>query len=114
MTVFRFALAAFLAVLVPYTVLVISRHGLGLLAVYFGDIARMDWPGQFNLDFFGFLLLSGLWTAWRNAFSPAGLGLALVAVFGGMGFLASYLLILAFATRGDIRVVLLGPSRSGV
>ena len=32
----------------------------------------MTWPGQFNFDFFGFLILSATWTAWRNQFSALG------------------------------------------
>ena len=49
----------------------------------------MTWPGQFNFDFFGFLILSATWTAWRNQFSAPGLGLALVALFGGIPFLTT-------------------------
>jgi hypothetical protein len=41
-----------------YTVIVINNHGIGLLPVFFGDMAEMGWPGQFNLDFMCFLALS--------------------------------------------------------
>ena len=68
----------------------------------------MGWPGQFNLDFFCFLLLSGLWVSWRGRFRPAALGLGLLAVFGGMLVLAIYLLIALSRSEGDIRKVLLG------
>jgi len=56
--------------------------------------------------------LSATWTAWRNQFSAAGLGLALVALFGGIPFLTTYLLYLSYQTKGDIRVMLLGEGRS--
>ena len=83
-----------------------------LLPTFFGDILAMTWPGQFNFDFLGFLILSATWTAWRNQFSAASRGLALVALFGGIPFLTTYLLYLSFQTRGDIRVMLLGEGRS--
>lgn len=112
MNLFRLFLATCLTVIVGYTLVTISNHGLNLLPVFFGDMAEMAWPGQFNLDFFCFLLLSGLWVAWRHHFSPAGLGLALVAVFGGMPFLSTYLLVTSFRSGGDIRVMMLGEARA--
>lgn len=108
MAAFRLGLVAFWAVLLIYTGIVISNHGMGLFPIFFGDIAAMTWPGQFNLDFMGFLLLSGLWTAWRNGFSGLGLALGVVAIFGGIGFLAPYLLYLTFQTNGDVRSLLMG------
>lgn len=75
-------------------------------------MAAMTWPGQFNLDFFCFLLLSGLWLAWRHDFSPAGLALGLVALFGGMLFLSAYLLIATGTAAGDIRKIMLGERRA--
>jgi hypothetical protein len=50
--------------------------------------------------------------AWRHQFSAAGLGLGLVAVFGGMLFLAVYLLVAGVPARGDLRVLLLGAQRA--
>ena len=101
----------FVVCLTLYSCVTISRHGLGLLPIFFGDMAAMTWPGQFNFDFFGFLLLSGIWTAWRNNFSGKGLGLGLLAVFGGMLFLSLYLLYLSYKTQGDIKAMMLGESR---
>jgi len=105
---FRLFLLACLAVIVGYTSVTIAGHGWNLLPVFFGQMAAMGWPGQFNLDFFCFLLLSGLWVAWRGSFRPAAIALGLVAVFGGMLFLSIFLLFLLSRTRGDIRQVLLG------
>lgn len=112
MTAFRTILVALWVVLAGYTAVVIARYGLGLLPVFFGDIARVTWPGQFNLDFLCFLILSALWTAWRNAFSAGGLMLAIVAFFGGAGFLLPYLLFLTFREGGDPVQVLAGAQRS--
>jgi len=112
-TLFRSLLAAMLIAVSIYTALVIAQHGWNLFPIFFGDIAAMTWPGQFNVDFTGFLILSALWTAWRNHFSPLGLALAAVAFVGGMMFLTIYLLVVSGQTKGDIRAVLLGPRRAG-
>ena len=76
MFVLRIVLVVHLVALTVYTAIVIGNHGWNLLPVFFGDISAMGWPGQFNLDFMGFLALSALWTAWRNNFSALGLLLA--------------------------------------
>lgn len=111
MTLFRLFLGTCLAVILIYTGFTIAHHGWNLIPIFFGDMAAMGWPGQFNLDFFGFLLLSGIWTAWRGHFRPVSLLLALIAVFGGMLFLSLYLLMLSYWCRGDARLIILGPRR---
>ena len=52
---------------------------------FFGDMSELTWPGQFNLDFMGFLSLAALWLAWRHEFSPMGLLLGVIGFFGGIG-----------------------------
>ena len=108
MNFFRGFLILLWAILAAYTAVVLSKQGLNLFPYFFGDMAKVEWPGQFNLDFMMFLSLSALWTAWRHKFSAAGLGLAVVAFFGGIGFLAPYLLYLSFKTGGDAKAILLG------
>lgn len=105
---FRIFLILSWVILAGYTGVVISEHGLNLLPVFFGDMQAMGWPGQFNLDFMIFLALSALWTAWRNNFSAVGIGLAVIAFFGGAGFLLPYLFILSVQGRGNIRIILTG------
>lgn len=112
MAAFRILLIAAWIVLAAYTAMVVAAHGFNLLPVFFGDIAKIGWPGQFNLDFLCFLILSALWTAWRNAFSASGMALGLLAFFGGAGFLFPYLLFLSVQTRGDTGLMLLGPTRA--
>ena len=112
MTAFRILLSTMILVLFAYTGIVGANHGWNLLPIFFGDILRMAWPGQFNLDFTCFLLLSGTWLAWRHHFSPMGLVLGLLGVFGGTAVLAPYLLIASYSVRGDIRALLLGKSRA--
>jgi len=95
-----------------YTVVVGLEHGWGLLPIFFGDIAAMTWPGQFNCDFMSFLSLSALWLAWRHEFSPAGIALGVLGLFGGMMVLAPYLLWASARADGDAAVLLLGPVRA--
>ena len=112
MTAFRLLLIALLLTIIGYTAIVVAEHGFTLIPVFFGDIAAFGWPGQFNVDFATFLVLSALWVAWRHQFSAIGLILAVPAAFGGMLFLATYLLIASYAANGDARVLLLGQGRA--
>ena len=112
MIAFRALLLAIFLGIVGYTTVTIANHGIGLLPIFFGDMAAMAWPGQFNFDFMCMLLLSATWVAWRNAFMPLGLVLALFAAFGGALFLSAYLLIMSFQVDGDVRKLLLGPTRA--
>lgn len=111
MAAFRVVLAVIFVTIVSYTSVVVANHGLDLFPVFFGDIAKMTWPGQFNLDFLGFLTLSGLWLAWRHDFSPFGLALGVLGFFGGAPVLTAYLFVASFAVDGDVSVLLLGASR---
>ncbi len=108
MTAFRALLVLIFCAIAIYTGIVASQYGMNLLPVFFGDMARFAWPGQFNLDFLCMLTLSGLWVAWRGRFSPAGIALGLAAFFGGALFLSAYLLIESFRAGGDARALLLG------
>ena len=112
MTAFRAWLAVILVTLGIYTALVTAEHGMNLFPYFFGDMARLGWPGQFNLDFMFMLSLSALWVAWRHEFSGAGFALGVLAFFGGAMFLSIYLLLAARAAGGDTRVLLVGPSRA--
>ena len=105
---FRLFLSVLLLVLVVYTGVVIARHCADFVSVFFGDMARMGWAGQFNLDFMGMLLLSALWMAWRHRFSVVGIALALLAGTAGTPFLCIYLLVQSVRHRGDARALLLG------
>ena len=112
MTLFRVYLVAVLLGLAGYTLVVGMNHGWGLLPIFFSNIAEMSWSGQFNLDFMAFLGLSGIWVAWRHQFTGGGIALGVVAFFGGMMFLAPYLLWASTKSDGDARVLLLGGKRA--
>ena len=113
MSAFRTLLIVMWVVVMAYTAVVVANHGMGLLGIFFGDIATMTWPGQFNLDFLCMLTLSGLWVAWRHRFSPAGMGLGVLALFGGIVFLSTYLLVVSWRTDADIEQILLGRRVAG-
>lgn len=112
MAAFRILLAILFLVLLGYTLMVGQQHGYNLLPVFFADIAQIGWPGQFNVDFSTFLVLSALWVAWRNHFSAVALVLAVIAFFAGGLFLTAYLLIVSWQTKGDLAAMLLGSRRA--
>ncbi|MDX2211011.1 MAG: hypothetical protein SFV20_11740 [Sphingopyxis sp.] len=112
MLLFRLFLLTAIAVIGAYTAITISNHGINLLPIFFGDMAKMGWPGQFNLDFLFFLLLAMIWIAWRHQFSAAGLALAALVPAGGMPYVATYLLVHSYRTNGDVAALLLGPGRA--
>ena len=112
MTAFRASLIAMWVGIAVYTAIVVAEYGFNLFPYFFGDMMKLGWPGQFNLDFLCMLALSGLWTAWRNGFSGAGIALGMLAFLGGAWFLTTYLLVLLSQTRGDLREVLVGRARA--
>ncbi len=108
MKLFPSLLFTMLAVLLCYTGIVIATHGLNLLPVFFGDMAKMAWPGQFNLDFLTMLTLSASWTVWRNGFTANAWILAVAAFFLGGVFLTAYLLWLYRKHDGDWTTIIVG------
>ena len=112
MSLLRLYALIFLIVLTVYTGIVIVNHGANLVPVFFNDMKAMAWPGQFNLDFMGFLILSALWVGWRHEYSLTGWLLTPLALFGGMLFLTAYLLIMSFRVNGDLKALLIGEGRA--
>ena len=108
----RLILAAIFIAISVYTIITISEHGWSLFPVFFGDMAAMGWPGQFNFDFMCFLILSGLWVSWRHHFSVLGLILGLFAFLGGALFLSAYLFINSYKVNGNLNALLLGTQRA--
>lgn len=112
MNVFRIILALLTIAIVIITIVVGINHGWDLFSIFVGEILALTWSGQFNFDFWCFLVLSGIWVAWRNNFTPGAIVLGLVAHVGGIMFLAPYLLFLTYSCNGDMKVILLGESRT--
>lgn len=112
MKAFRLLLISYIVGILIVTGIVGFKHGWNLLPIFFGDMASLTWPGQFNFDFMCFLILSGLWLAWRHHFSPGGIVLGVLGIFGGMMLLAPYLLLMSLKTNGDFKELLLGVDRA--
>jgi len=112
MAAFRIFLVAIFLIIAGYTGVVVSNYGMGLLPIFFGDMAKVEWPGQFNLDFMCMLSLSGLWISWRHKFSGIGIILGIIAFFGGALFLSAYLFVESFRVRGDMKTLTLGQDRA--
>lgn len=111
MRAFQLLMIIFIFGIFSITGLVGLKHGWNLLPIFFGDMISLTWPGQFNFDFLCFLILSGLWLAWRHGFSTGGILLGILGVFGGIMLLAPYLLVMSLKARGDIKLLLLGEQR---
>jgi len=94
-----------------YTLVTIGREGLDLISPFFGDLFALGWPGQFNLDFSTYLILSTVWFLWRNAFSTQAIAFAPLVCVGGMLVLGPYLIWLSFRVHRRMDVLLLGPTR---
>ena len=109
MAAFRICLVVIFLAIAGYTSVVVSNHGLGLLPIFFGDMAKLEWPGQFNLDFMCMLFLSALWVSWRHRFSVIGIILGISAFFGGALFLSAYLFVVSFQVGGEIKALMIGP-----
>ena len=105
MTAFRLLMVAVIVAVGAYTVPVLIDHGLTLYGIFFGDIAAMGWPGQFNVDFLAMLVMSAVYVGWREGAVDGhvgrGLVLGLLAFNLGAPFLAGYLL---WKSRGRTRV----------
>jgi hypothetical protein len=107
---FRVLTVVVFSSLLAYTAIVAVNHGLNLLPIFFGDMAKLEWPGQFNLDFMFMLTFSALWVSWRHRFSGPGLALGLLALFGGALFLSAYLFIESLRANGDPKRLVLGQN----
>ena len=111
MAAFRLLMVAVIVAVGAYTVPVLIDHGLALHGIFFGDIAAMGWPGQFNVDFLAMLVMSAAYVGWREGAVEGrvgrGLVLGLLAFNLGAPFLAGYLL---WKSRGrtSVRDVLVG------
>jgi hypothetical protein len=91
-----------------YTILAVVNEGPNLFATTLPAMADFGWQGQFHLDFATYLILSGIWVAWRHRFSATGIMLGVLAANLGIIFLSVYLLITINRTDGNMSEVLLG------
>lgn len=108
MTTFRLVLITMTALIILFTITAIADGGLDLFKPFLGPIFAMNWQGQFHIDFASYLVLSGIWMAWRSGFSRGGVILGICAPPLGILFFAPYLMYLLARCNGDLRKFLLG------
>lgn len=108
MTLIRFVLIAMIVLIVVFTLTAVANGGLNLITPFLSPIFAFSWQGQFNVDFVCYLVLSGIWMAWRGGFTRRSIALGLMAPPLGILFFAPYLLYLIGQTSGDPRKLLLG------
>lgn len=95
-----------------YTVYVGTHKGWDLASVFFSDLSSLNWAGQFNFDFLNYLVLSGIWIAWRHKFSFTGIISGVIASILGILFFAPYLFFVSINTKGETKKILLGEHYS--
>lgn len=108
MKIFRVFLVAQTLVISAYMYAVGERHGWSFFPTFVGDIVRISWPGQFNLDFTLVLSICAIWVFWRNRNSNVRYLLAVAMLLGGILFLAPYLIYLSYKCRGDVQKIVAG------
>ena len=90
------------------TGLAVAEMGLNWPAVFFGDIAALDWRAQFNVDFLVHLVLLATWIWWREGSTVRGFVFGFLSIFMGGMFGFPYLLLAILGAKGDPVRVLLG------
>lgn len=108
MSVFRLVLILMTMLIILFTIMAVANGGLDLFSPFLSPIFAMNWQGQFNIDFAAYLILSGIWMAWRSGFSRGGMILGICAPPLGILFFAPYLIYLTSKSDGDARKLLLG------
>lgn len=108
MNIFRNVLIAMTGGVAAMTVAAVADGGVDLITPYFAAIFALTWQGQFNVDFACYLVLSGIWMAWRSGFSRGGIALGVFATPLGILFFAPYLIYLIGHSSGDVRKLMLG------
>lgn len=110
MKAFRILLVIFFIGICVYTIIAGANNGWNLFKVFVDNLTAFSWSGQFNFDFSTYLILSGIWVAWREDFTPKGIVLGLIASVLGILFFAPYLLIISFQENGEMKTILLGKN----
>lgn len=108
MTKLRFTLLAMTVLIVSLTATAVMNEGFNLVTPFVQPILELSWQGQFNIDFACYLVLSGIWMAWRGGFTGGSVALGVLAPPLGIAFLAPYLIYLIAQSQADPRRLLLG------
>ena len=90
MNTFRLTLMTLSVIWAAFTLFVFARDGADFLTPYMAALPGLGWPAHIHLDFALYLVLSGLWLAWRTGVAAGGRARGGGAPWVGMRFLAPY------------------------
>ncbi|GAB5409916.1 MAG: hypothetical protein BalsKO_22810 [Balneolaceae bacterium] len=105
---FKLLLILFSLSIIIYTYFTIQIDGFNFFGYAQEYLFSLKWKGQFTLDFFSYLTLSGIWIMWRSRFSAQSVVAGITAMIFGIMFFAPYLLFQINKENGDLNKVLLG------
>ena len=108
MTALRLLILSMTLVMVLATLWAMIHHGPDFYTPFVMGLVPMDWQSHVNLDFALYLVLSGLWLAWRSGFTAAGIVTGVLAANLGMVVLGPVVLVLIARAGGDPAQLLLG------
>ena len=108
MTQLRILITVLLLGLIGYALILVLDGRFDFITPFLSTIPALTWQGHINLDFLSYLVLVGVWIAWRSGFTPTGNFLGVLSVLSGMLFFAPYLLYLISRSNNDPRKLLLG------
>ena len=108
MAQFRILITLILLGLIGYGLILILDGRFDFVTPFLTTIPALTWQGHINLDFLSYLVVAGVWIAWRSGFTPASNLLGVLSVLSGMLFFAPYLLYQISSSGNDPRKLLLG------
>ena len=108
MTQFRILITLILSCLIGYALILILDGRFDFITPFLTTIPALTWQGHINLDFLSYLVVAGVWIAWRSGFTPVGIALGVLSMMSGMLFFAPYLLYQISRSDNDPRKLLLG------
>lgn len=97
-----------IVVIYAVTLLAITNTGWNWPVIFFGDILRLNWRSQFNVDFLIHLLLFATWISWREGFTPKGHVFGFLGIFMGGMFGFPYILVALYRAKGNPKQFFLG------
>jgi len=108
MTQLRILITFILLGLTGYALILVLDGRFDFVTPFLSTIPALTWQGHINLDFLSYLVLAGVWIAWRSGFTPTGNMLGVLSVLSGMLFFALYLLYQISRSDNNPRKLLLG------
>ncbi|MEP3629530.1 MAG: hypothetical protein ABJN04_05960 [Hyphomicrobiales bacterium] len=108
MTQFRILITLILLGLIGYGLILVLDGRFDFVTPFLTTVPALTWQGHINLDFLSYLVVAGVWIAWRSGFTPIGITIGVLSTLLGMLFFAPYLLYQITRSDNDPRKLLLG------